>query len=343
MVNKLRVFDGFAGYGGASFAIKKAGIEHEVVAWSEINKYACQCFEQNHCHVGDKGTIEPKNYGDMTKINPLDLPDFDLLCASPPCQAFSIAGKGLGKEDSRGRLFENTIEIMKIKQPRYAIYENVKGLTFKKHKEYFEYILNLMKEAGYYVTWKVLNTKDYGIPQNRQRVFIICFKNKEDLERFTFPEKEELKIVLKDVLDEEVDEKYNLSQKMIQGIKRFKYLERKSQDINGICGTLRVGGDIKCIKWNIKENGDNSQQNRAYLVGGISPCLDTNSKPIFTNSEQDPVETWRRLTPKECFRLQGFKDEEINLNNLSDTRIYKLAGNGLSINVVTKIFKEMFK
>ena len=405
----LKIFECFAGYGGWSFGLKKAGISFDVVGYSEVDKYAIQCYEQNH-----KG----KNYGDITKINPKTLPDFDLLCASPPCQSFSIAGKGLGKNDQRGRLFENTINIMKIKQPKFAIYENVKGLTFKTHKEYFNQILNLMKQAGYRVYWKILNTKEHGIPQNRERVFIVCIRSDITLD-FKFPEKEELKIFLKDILEENVDEKYYLSNKQIERLvskdRSFKerfccgdtastlcsrdykdpkcvihnclteaigrsgssseylsilkkvtdariydaYNKKLKQD--GTCPTLSdpchnnirlVEPKIIQVKTNTKRGYDeaipgdgisleqpNSKTRRGRVQNQISSTLQTNDAwGVLTNDFRI-----RKLTPKECFRLQGFLDDGIDLSSLSNTQKYKLAGNGLSINVIEKLMNKLIK
>lgn len=172
----------FAGYGGASFALKKAGIEHEVVGFSEIDKYADKCWKQNHGDV--------KNWGDCTKINPEELPDFDLLTGGFPCQSFSIAGKGLGEQDTRGTLFHEIIRIAEAKKPKYMLLESVKGLTFKKHKDTFNKILSELDRVGYYVYWKVLNTKDYGVPQNRERVWFVCFHKTKTITEgiFIFPE-----------------------------------------------------------------------------------------------------------------------------------------------------------
>jgi len=215
----LKIFEMFAGYGGASFSLKKAGIDFECVGYSEIDKYAIECYDQNHCWKPSKKSVpwceSPKNYGDCTKINPYELPDFDLLTGGFPCQSFSVAGKGLGELDTRGTLFNEIIRIAEIKKPRYMLLENVKGLTNKKHQPTFNKILSEIKRIGYEVQWKVLNSKEHGIPQNRERVFFICFRNFYDDVDFKFPEKEELKIFLKDILENEVDEKYYLKKEQV--------------------------------------------------------------------------------------------------------------------------------
>ena len=165
---KIKVFEAFAGYGGASFGLKKSKIEHEVIGFSEFDKYAAAIFELNHPGIN--------NLGDITQINPKMMPDFDLFTGGFPCQPFSSAGLGKGELDIRGTLFYDVIRICKEKKPQHILLENVKGLTTKRHKETFEKILSELKKIGYDVHWKVLNSKDYGIPQNRERLWIYGFK-----------------------------------------------------------------------------------------------------------------------------------------------------------------------
>jgi len=374
--NILKTYEMFAGYGGASFSLKKAQIDFETVGYSEIDKFAIQCYNQNHINI--------KNYGDAMKINVNDLPDFDLLTGGFPCQSFSIAGKGLGELETRGTLFNEIIRIAEIKKPKYMLLENVKGLTFKNHKKTFDKILSELKRIGYNVKWKILNSKNYGVPQNRERVFFVCFRNDIDNSFFSFPKEEELKIFLKDILEEEVDEKYYLKKIQIE-----KILYRKGFPIiqkNNFCATIlaRDYKDPKCIVLNNPKHSND----RVYNKKGISSTLNTmqggyrqpfiaeNIKEysnffIFPRTKDgklingsynrvwhkdfvgtinciNPLNIYqdkkiRKLTPKECFRLMGFFDDEINLEGLSNTQKYKLAGNGWDINLVSKIFKQMFK
>lgn len=150
----IKLFEMFAGYGGASFALKKAGVPFECVGYSEIDKFAVQCFEQNH---------DGKNFGDCTKIDPNNIPDFDLLTGGFPCQSFSVAGKGLGEQDTRGTLFHEIIRIAEVKKPKYMLLENVKGLVSKKHKATFEKILSELDRIGYDVKWSITMSKcKYG-------------------------------------------------------------------------------------------------------------------------------------------------------------------------------------
>ena len=358
----MRVLELFSGYGTASFALKRLGIDYELVGYSDIDKYANQCFKQNHCpdDIDDKLRL-----GDVTKVDEKTLPDFDLLTGGFPCQAFSVAGRMQGEADPRGTLFYEIIRIAEHKQPKYMLLENVKGLTTKKFKDTFDKILGELDRIGYYVYWKILNTKDYGIPQNRERVWFVCMH--KDLVAnphiFNFPEKEELKLFLKNILEEEVDEKYNLTQKQIKHLvnhinKRFKLDDDGCINCLGTCFG-RIGSSseeleifrrtnnavIKRIQFDISGKGYNSQQDRAYFSNGLMCCL-PNANPINKLNIIELIDNgfiFRRLTPKEAFRCQGFLNDDVNLENISDTQAYNLAGNGQSVNVVEKIFKEMFK
>lgn len=384
MKEKLKLFEMFAGYGGASFALKKAGIPFECVGYSEIDKFAIRCYEQNHDKI--------KNYGDATKINPEDIPDFDLLTGGFPCQSFSVAGKGLGELDIRGTLFNEIIRIAEVKRPKYMLLENVKGLTTKKHKSTFEKILSELDRIGYTVDWKVLNSKEYGIPQNRERVFFVCFRDTKDWEKFSgMPEKEELKLFLKYLLEEEVDEKYYLKEETVKKLSQKMTLPTGGKSIYrhtmpGFNGYENISPSIKSSEGSgnqiiIQVNKPNHSNDRVYSVEGISPTLNTmqggNRQPfIKVNEVKKMIDNGgkdtrrddgcsfaltgsgrncgnnqitndflgiRKLTPKECFRLMGFLNDEINIDGLSDTQKYKLAGNGWDINLVSKIFKNMFE
>jgi DNA (cytosine-5)-methyltransferase 1 len=293
----IKLFEMFAGYGGASFSLKRAGIDFECVGVSEIEKDAMRCYTQNH-----KGY----HYGDCTKINPNDLPDFDLLTGGFPCQSFSMAGKGKGEQDTRGTLFYEIIRIAEVKKPRWMLLENVKGLTTKNHKKTFETILSELDRIGYSVDYKVLNSKDYGTPQDRKRVFFVCFRDSEDWEKWKgFPEKEELKLFFNEILD-------NLPFREIPPFQFRNYGDKKR--ING----LKSVSD-KCFH---TLTTNRSHQNQYILNGNKTMC--------------------RLFEKQEVFRLMGFKDGEINLNKISHNQAHKLAGNGWDINLVSKIFQKMF-
>lgn len=310
----LKVFDGFAGYGGATFGLNKAGISHEVVGFSEILPQAITLYELNH-----KGI---KNYGDINKINPEELPDFDLFTGGFPCQAFSSAGSMKGEEDHRGILFYEIIRIAEVKKPRYMLLENVKGLTTKRFKYTFEKILSELKRIGYHVHWSVLNSKSYGIPQNRERVWFVCFREREDYEKFEFPEKEELKIFFKDLLEKNPDKKY------------YKNQEQAERLI-----------EITGVNLDVKEPSCFDIYNKKIRTDGISITLTEPHHNTLRVVEPivDGEYRVRKMTEKEHFRFMGFKDGEIDLDGLSYTQACRAAGNGWDINVASRIFKKMFR
>ena len=371
----MRVLELFSGYGTASFALKRLGISYELVGYSDVDRFANECFKMNHCpdDINDELRL-----GDVTKVDPYELEDFDLLTGGFPCQSFSTAGKGLGELDPRGSLFYEIIRIAEVKKPRFMLLENVKGLTGKKFKGTFDKILSELRRIGYVVFWKVLNSKDFGVPQNRERVWFVCFR--KDVEHsFEFPKEKELTIFLKDILEDSVDNKYYLSEKQL--IKLKEYIGKKNKinaEVINCIGTCF--GRSGCSK---EELESFARTNKALMIGnltrykmksersmpfkedGVSWALtgncDVGVLDIYNNKlEKDGIcitltdphhnnlrvhdgLSIRKLTPKECFRLMGFFDDEIKLDGLSDTQRYKLAGNGQDVNVVCLLFKEMFK
>jgi DNA (cytosine-5)-methyltransferase 1 len=388
----MKVLELFSGYGTASFALKRLGIPYEIIGYSDIDKYANQCFKQNH---------GGKELGDVRKIKISDLEDFDLLTSGFPCQAFSYAGKMQGEADPRGTLFYEIIRIAEVKKPKYMLLENVKGLTAKKFEPTFKKILSELNRIGYNIYWKVLNSKDFGIPQSRARVWFVCFrKDIDSFMRFQFPNPVKLKIFIKDILEPSVDKKYYLSPLLQERFKR--YLEGKTLiDAKTKIGyeevmlTLRSGsgsGNKPIVNDSFSVQLANKNRGKIpYNSDDREMTFDINKEPVSFTIKQarheflvydkkNPVKVMqlcgdrdnpslsvkedivnsinanpmsdrqqavddgqlRRLTPKECFRLMGFLNDEINLDNISDTQKYKLAGNGQDVNIVSLIFKEMF-
>jgi len=218
----------FSGIGAFEKALDRLGIAYDLVNYCEIDKYASKSYSAVH------NVPESLNLGDVTKIDTSKLPkDIDLITYGFPCQDISLAGKqkGLFNENgtqTRSGLFFEALRIIEDTKPKVAIAENVKNLTAKKFKEQFEIVLDSLESAGYNNYWKVLNAKDYGMPQNRERVFIVSVRKDVDTGCFKFPEPVELNLILKDLLNEEVDEKYYLSEKTIgyicaTGTKNFYY------------------------------------------------------------------------------------------------------------------------
>lgn len=236
----LKVFSTFSGIGAFEKGLDKIGQPYELYGYCEIDKYASEAYALIH------NTEEWMNYGDITKIDGTKIEkDLDLFTYGFPCQDISLAGnqKGLVNDEgnkTRSGLVWDATRIIKASQPKIAIAENVKNLVSKKFKNEFEAILAELEEAGYNNYWKVLNAKEHGIAQNRERVFIVSIRKDIDLGLFEWPEKEELKTRLLDYLEDEVDEKYFLSDKQIKRISESTYNQNRSRihNPNGIVSTL---------------------------------------------------------------------------------------------------------
>jgi DNA (cytosine-5)-methyltransferase 1 len=218
----IKVGSDFSGVGAFDQALMRLGIDYETVFACDMDKYARQTFIHNYG--------EPKYYPVNVYDREIPSESLDIYMTSPPCQAFSLAGKRLGKDDKRGILFFNSHEFIKVNKPRYFIFENVKGLLSDDNGNTFQEWVNMLggksvngvpilfpyeDSVPYHIYWKVLNAKKYGVPQNRERVFIIGIRDDED-NVFQFPKEEHLTRRLKDVLEDEIDEKYFLSDKMLE-------------------------------------------------------------------------------------------------------------------------------
>lgn len=253
----MKLLSLFSGIGAPEAALKRIGIDYELVGFSEIDKYAARSYCAIH------SVDESLNFGDITKIDETKLPkDIDLVTYGFPCQDISNAGKQKGLFDendnkTRSGLFFDALRIIEATQPKVSIAENVKALTGKKFKNEFELILRSLEEVGYVNYWKVLNAADFGIPQNRERVFIVSIRKDIDDRSFIFPDGFELKKRLKDVLEKRVPEKFYLSDVAIEGYERAK--ERNMKAGNG-------------FGWNPIEGGGREK----------GPCLTT--KPDRNNS-----------------------------------------------------------
>ncbi len=241
---KMKVLSLFSGIGAFEKALDRLNIDYELVAFSEIDKYATKSYCAIH------GVDESMNLGDITKVDENSLPkDIDLITYGFPCQDISLAGKqkGMFNDDgtqTRSGLFFEALRIIEATKPKIAIAENVKNLTGKKFKEQFELVLKSLEEAGYSNYWKVLNAKDYGIPQNRERVFIISIR--KDIDKgYEFPEPFPLQLRLKDMLDDEVEEKLYLSLEQMGKIVNWKAHQKPFEHVNGdnsIVQTLTARG-----------------------------------------------------------------------------------------------------
>ena len=462
----MRVLSLFSGIGAFETALDEENIDWELDHYCEIDKYACMSYNQIH------RTTDEDNLKDVTHIDYSKIGDIDLVTYGFPCQDISVAGHQKGFSDEEGNLtrsglFFNAADIIRHTKPKFAIFENVKNLTGKKFKAEFETVLSVLDELGYNTYWKVLNAKDYGIPQNRERVFGISIRKDID-HGYEFPKPIHLYLRLKDMLEEEVDEKYYLSEKVRERFKLTDQTLTKSvigttapdfrtigqRDLvyqkEGIMGSL-VATDYKQPKQILESTikqvgnidlGNNESNNRVYSPDGLSPTLNTmqgghrqpkiiepvicasrgrnpnnpSSRKAGEHTEQrlevntsgcsntlttvqkdnyviepklvggigeknfgkqyrqgnrvydsnaiamcltaHPVGNAggnsylystndfriRKLTPRECWRLMGFKDKYFDgVQGVSNTQLYKQAGNSIVVDVLRAIFRELKK
>ena len=284
----LKLFSLFSGIGAFEKALERLKIEYELVGFSEIDKFAIKSYCAIH------NVSEDKNFGDITKIDVSELPEFDILTWGFPCQDISIAGKmkGIKEGETRSGLYYEGYRILKEKRPKYSIIENVKNLTSKRFKTQFDCILRDLADLGYTNYWQVLNSKDYGIPQNRERVFIISIRNDLDASNFCFPPKVPLLWKLKDFLEDEVDEKYYLTEKGIGRLirKNNKLIrENKNPNISSciIAGYHKMDGrnnqyisetaKVERIGGLYDDDKNTHQAGSVYNANGLSPTLITMS------------------------------------------------------------------
>jgi DNA (cytosine-5)-methyltransferase 1 len=299
--------------------------EVSCVGYSEIDKYAIKVYERNfYGHT---------NYGDITKINADELPDFDCLVGGFPCQAFSIAGKRRGFDDVRGTLFFDLARILRAKQPRLFVFENVKGLLNHANGETFRVIIQTIDELGYDCQWQVLNSKNFGVPQNRERVVIVGHLRgtpRPEVFPFTAVYGNNLKEITSNVSDAQRIYTTDLA---------------KSQKALG--GGLGAKTGLYAIPVITPDRLEKRQNGRR---------MKTDGEPAFTVTAQDRHGIYdgmkiRRLTPLECERLQGFPDDWTEFGedehgvrvDISDAQRYKMCGNAVTTNVIQAVFERLLK
>ena len=356
----MKILSLFSGIGAFEKALDRLHINYELVGYCEIDKFASKSYAAIH------GISESMNFGDITKVDEQLLPkDIDLITYGFPCQDISIAGKqqGLFNNDgtlTRSGLFFDALRIIEATKPKIAIAENVKNLTSKRFEEPFEIIMSSLERAGYSNYWHVLNAKNFGIPQNRERVFIVSIRDDLDDGTFQFPMGFPLDLKLKDLLEDEVDEKFYLKGTGDFFIKHSFDQERKgigfrfsphikeNADIAKTV-TTRAGNrmgdnyvmDIEYDRSNFtfdSKNEDALKLLRGRVGNQVAQALTTSPQQRLADNLRI-----RKLTPKECFRLMGFDDEdfekaaEVN----SNTQLYKQAGNSIVVNVLEYLFGSL--
>lgn len=308
---KFKFIDLFSGIGGFRLAFES--LEGDCVFSSDVDKWANRTYEDN---------FGVKPFGDITKISTDNIPDHDILCAGFPCQPFSIGGYRKGFEDTRGTLFFEIERILKDKKPQSFILENVKGLINHDKGNTFKVIKNKINKLGYHLYYNVLNSKDYGIPQNRERIYLIGFKNK--VPSFTFPEKYHSDVNAYDILESNV-KNHGISDIAKQHLKVHYTNYKNKKSINENYPLFAT--EIRPSRCSMRNDG-------------CSPCLTAkmgtggNNVPVVVNEN-------RKLTTRECLRLQGFPEEFKIKENYSQS--YKQIGNSVTVPVIKLLGKEMIK
>ncbi len=319
-LKEYKFIDLFAGIGGFHYALKSFGAE--CVFASEIDKKASDVYFINH-------KLKPK--GDITQIDETEIPEHDVLCGGFPCQAFSISGKQKGFEDTRGTLFFDIARIVNYRKPKILFLENVKNFTKHNKGQTIKTVISTLEKLNYTVYYKVLNTSDFGLPQNRERVYIVAFNKIEYGEiNFSFPN---MKIAssLEDIL-----ETNSLKGKVIQ---RDDVVFYKDFNFNkNIFGEV----DIPNKPIQIGKVNKGGQGERIYHQKGHAITLSAHGGGVGSKTGLYKInEVVRKLSPKECARLQGFPESFIMPESVSEAQ--KQFGNSVSINTLQYIIKEIIK
>lgn len=318
----MKFIDFFAGIGGFRLGMEMAG--HECAGHCEIDKFANKSYIAMH---------NPKKgewyASDIRDVKPEELPEADVYCFGFPCQAFSIAGKRGGFEDTRGTLFFEIMRLVKERKPKLLFAENVKGLLSHNHGRTFETIITAMDELGYDVEWQVCNSKNFGVLQNRERVFIIGHLRGSSGGK-VFPIRD-------------------CNEKIVSQIKQLI----GGSQANRVYSTDGLSVTLK------SQSGGQGGKTGLYAVPVLTPDrkekrqngrrFKTDGEPMFTLTAQDRHGVLlnnyriRKLTPKECFRLQGFPDEYFERAKAvnSDSQLYKQAGNSVTVNVIYEIARGL--
>lgn len=310
----LTVASFFAGVGGIDLGFEKAGFK--TIYANEFDDYAADTFELNFDIKVDRR--------DINTVSADEIPDFDVMLAGFPCQAFSIAGyrQGFDDEQGRGNLFFELVRILEVKKPRIAFFENVKNLVSHDNGNTFRVICSELDKLGYKYLFQVLNAADYGnIPQNRERIYIVAFRDKADYTNFDLPRSIPLEKTIHDVIDfdNKVDDKFYYT------AEKNKFYDELKQNMTRTDTTYQ---------WRRKY----VRENKSNLVPTLTANMGTgghNVPLILTNYAEI-----RKLTPRECFNVQGFP-KDFKLPDQSNGRLYKQAGNSVTVPVIERIAQNI--
>lgn len=328
----IRSIDLFAGIGGIRLGFDRAfGDEIQTVYVCEWDKFAQQTYMDNF-------TDTEEIAGDITQIDEKDIPPFDICLAGFPCQAFSMAGTGgYGrggfsddfKGQNRGVLFMDVVRICDYHKPKVIFCENVKGLVIHDKGRTFRVIRQAFRDIGYQVFWKVLNSKDFGVPQNRERIYIVAFRDDLNVGEFRFPDGTDDTKTIRDIMDTApIPSKYYLSDVYVDTLRKHRERHEAAghgfgyviRDIDGIAGTIVCGGMGREGNL-IIDHREHSMIPTTHIKGKIN--------------EEDI----RKMTPREWARLQGFPDSY--KLKLADTHLYKQFGNSVTVSVIEAIARNI--
>lgn len=306
----------FAGVGGIDKGFESVGFE--TIYANEMDKYAAKTFKSNFSNIH----IDICDIKDLNER--IDIPNFDVMLGGFPCQAFSVAGyrQGFDDEKGRGNLFFELLRIIKVKKPLVIFLENVKNLVGHDNGNTFDIINKSLEEEGYYIKTMVLNASQYGnVPQARERIYIVCFKNKKHYQKFDFPKPIKLEKTLKDFIDFDTEqaEKFYYTN-------TCKFYDKLKENV--------INSDT-CYQWRriyVRENKSNLCPTLTANMGTGGhnvPLIKTHSNEI------------RKITPRECFNLQGFPNDFILPEELSNSALYKQAGNSVVVTVIKRIAQNI--
>lgn len=315
----IKFIDLFCGLGGFRIALESLGCK--CVFSSDIDKYASQTYKMNFGELP---------FGDITKIDNKDIPRHDILCAGFPCQPFSIAGKRLGFNDTRGTLFFEVLRILKSKRPKAFFLENVGGICSHDNGKTIEVILNSLKEIDYVAFYKVINAKDIGYPQNRSRWYCVGFdknqfSNALNTYMFPFPKKQKLQYTIDDLLENKVSKDYEITQICKENI--LTHLENFKKNARYSVKYSLIANEVRKSKCN-------------FRCDGISPCL---TAKMGTGGNNIPVlvSQNRKLSERECLRIMGYPDSYKIIENYHQS--YKQIGNSVVVPIIKDIASELIK
>lgn len=417
----IKVFEAFAGIGSQAMALRNIGLDFEVVGISEVDRYGLIAYDAIHSNGEEvelkskeemleeiskrniaynfstgkseipkneeeirklyEAHIRSKNYGDITKIEPSELPDFDLFTYSFPCKNISVAGKQAGLAEGSGTqssLVWECRDIIKTKKPKYLLMENVKNLVGSKHKPFFDLWCEELEDMGYTNYWKVLNGKNFGVPQNRERVMMISILN-DDEQTYSLPTKSSRPSkCIADIMESSVDAKFYMdkefefTEKFCQGEVRSNEIvevaktDSTYRDDARVCSIYGISPTIMARDWKgakkvLVEVSKNAEWNNVIIddtqgfdkdehgnkkprvYEGYAPSLRALRSGLKTLDSEYKI---RKLTPLEYWRLMGYTDEDFEKAKnvgLSNTKLYERAGRGIVVPMLEEIFKELFK